>query len=65
MNIKDQLELLESMAEADIKKLSPKDRLSYYNSLKEFEIPKLQRSPFQTEAELPDKITIEVVTNEP
>jgi len=61
MTIKEQIALLESLAEQDIRKLSPKDRLNYYNSLKEFEVPKLQRSPYQTEAELPDSITIKVV----
>jgi len=63
MTIKEQIALLESLAEQDIRKLSPKDRLNYYNSLKEFEVPKLQRSPYQTEAELPDSITIKVVKN--
>jgi len=61
MTIKEQIALLEELAENDIRKLSPKDRLNYYNSLKEFEVPKLQRSPYQTEAELPDSITIKVV----
>ena len=61
MTIKEQIELLEGLAEEDIKSLNPKDRLNYYNSLKEFELPKMQRSPFQTEAQLPDKITIKVV----
>jgi len=63
MTIKEQIALLEELAENDIRKLSPKDRLNYYNSLKEFEVPKLQRSPYQTEAELPDSITIKVVKN--
>jgi hypothetical protein len=61
MTIKEQIKLLEGLAEEDIKSLNPKDRLNYYNSLKEFELPKMQRSPFQTEAQLPDKITIKVV----
>ncbi len=64
MTIKEQLALLEEMAEADIRKLAPKDRLNYYNSLKEFDLPKMQRTPFQTEADLPDEITIKVVTND-
>lgn len=63
MTIKEQIALLEELAETDIRKLSPKDRLNYYNSLKEFEVPKLQRSPYQTEAELPDSITIKVIKN--
>ena len=47
MNIEQQLELLESLAEGDIKKLQPKDRLAYYNSLKEYTRAKIQRATFE------------------
>lgn len=44
MNISEAIKLLESYVEGDIKKLTPKDRLNFWASLKEFETPKIQRT---------------------
>ena len=62
MDIDEALELLErDHVENDIKKLSAKDRLNFWQTLKEFRQPKLQRSGFVQDVELPEKIIIEIV----
>ncbi len=47
MTIEDQLTLLEEFAEDDIKALTPKDRLNYFQTLKEFTRAKIQRANFE------------------
>ena len=48
MNIKEALDLLEgTYVQEDIRKLQPKDRLNFWINLKEFEVPKIQRSTFE------------------
>lgn len=48
MDIEEAIKLLESKhLESDIAKLTPKDRLNFWASLKEFERPKIQRSVFE------------------
>ena len=64
MTIDEQLAYLEVNILEDIKAMSPKDRAAYYQNLKEFERPKLQRSGFIEDTKLPKKITIEIVWND-
>ena len=60
MSIDEALELLESEHMAkDIKDLTPKDRLNFWASLKEFQTPKLQRSLFEPIKDDQFKILIE------
>ena len=48
MTIEEAIILMEeAYIEEDIKGLSPKDRLNFWASLKEFERPKIQRSVFE------------------
>lgn len=60
MDIEEAIKLLESKhLESDIAKLSPKDRLNFWASLKEFIRPKIQRSVFEPIEEGEFKILIE------
>jgi hypothetical protein len=60
MNIEEALELLErEHVEADIKKLSPKDRLNFWASLVEFIRPKIQRATHELSATEIESIIIE------
>lgn len=61
MSIDEQLEYLENGVLDDIKRLTPKDRLNYYQGLKEFERPKLQRSTVIKTDEIPDTIKLILV----
>lgn len=61
MTIDEQIAYLEDNILEDIKKMSPKDRAGYYQNLKEFERPKLQRTGFVQDSELPQRIEIEIV----
>ena len=61
MTIDEQLAYLEDGILEDIKKMSPKDRAGYYQTLSEFVRPKLQRAGFVKISEMPQKIEIEIV----
>ena len=62
MSIDEALDMLErDHLEADIKSLLAKDRLTFYQQLKEFVRPKLQRAGVLQDVELPEKIEIKIV----
>ena len=64
MTIKEIIEeLQDSITPQDLRKLPLKDRLSFLNVLEEYENPKMQRSSYNVNPELPDTIKIEVVKN--
>ena len=62
MTVQEALDLLESTYVAeDIRKLQPKDRLNFWINLKEFVVPKIQRSTFEPNTD--DEIEI-VITKD-
>ena len=59
MSIAEALELLErDYVEKDIKMLTPKDRLWFWQNLKEFVTPKIQRAEVRRDEEPIDEIVI-------
>lgn len=61
MTISEQIEYLENRIQSDIDAMSPRDRCNYYQSLKEFERPKMTRSTFTNDDSIPPRIEIELV----
>ena len=61
MTLKEQIEYLEAGAEDDLKAMSPKDRMTYYGQIKEYEVPKFSRIGFVAASELPQKIELVLV----
>ena len=59
--IKKFIKLFENYIEEDIENLSPKDRITLYMMMKEFEIPKLQRAGFQHGDDEIDEIIVKYV----
>lgn len=47
--------------EEDIKALTAKDRLTFWAGLEEFARPKMQRTGYLQDVELPTKIEIEII----
>lgn len=61
MTIDEQIEYLEGRVLEDLERLGPKERLTYYQGLKEFQRPKLQRSTVFKSDEIPDTIKLILV----
>jgi hypothetical protein len=64
MNIEDQIKYLELNAKRDLDDMSPKDRMMYYQNIKQFEFPKYQNRPFLDLNENQKDIKIEIVKYE-
>ena len=54
MTVTEQIEYLEKNAKKDLDEMTGKDRMTYYQQLKEYEKPKLSRVGFVQDTELPD-----------
>ena len=61
MTLKEQIDYLESNAKEDLQAMTPKDRMTYYGQIKEYEVPKFSRIGFVAASELPQKIELVLV----
>jgi len=64
MEIKDILEHMEGTIIADLDRMTPKDRVTMYANLKEFELAKLQRQAHRQNTDADTEFTITIVNNE-
>ncbi len=61
MTVSEQITYLEKNAKKDLDDMLPKDRMTYYQQLKEYEVPKLSRVGFVQDQELPERIELILV----
>lgn len=65
MDIEQQLTYLEKGAKKDLADMGPKERMTYYQQLKEYIRPKMTRTAIEKSSELPEKIELVVIHEKP